>query len=132
MQVLRYQAGASVSLNRYVGPEKRCELSSLPCGYHQRVGCKVKVRLLVVPCLDRREKVVAQPKVESQAGSHPEIVLRVERINRTVIIDGVKAGDGTGIGDSEQERGKGLSTSGRRRGIVGEVTAKAERAPGRG
>jgi len=105
-------------------------LGVLSAGNDQRLRAEIEVGGVVIGLFDGSKDFIAQAEVQGEAWTHFEVVESINGVNLPVI-DGVggHTGDGSAVGNAEQESGDGLAVafagSG---GIVCEVAAEAHGA----
>src|ERR1700733_9712389 len=118
--------------NRHAGYEQLCERFILSAGNEDRVGAENKGSLLIVVLLNRAEDFIAQAQIDGQTVAGLPVVLREARIDLPAIVNVMQAGNASAIGHAQQHSRERSAARSRRRGVVGEVVAEAQSAPGFG
>ena len=124
--IRRHQPARHGVADGNAGGDQRCEFSRLPFGNQHRPGGKIKRPLLVEALSNRDEEFVADSKIQSQSGSYFVVILNVEGINRTAIVDVVQIRDVSAAGQSKQKLRKTRTPSARGRRIVCQRSVEKE------
>ena len=81
----------------------------LSAGNNQRERVEIERGRLVVRLFDGGEEFVAETQVQSEARSYFDVIDAIDRVYLAAIINVVQAGDGSAVGNAEQEGGDGLA-----------------------
>src|SRR5438445_2207644 len=106
IKVWRNQPWAGIRSHWNNSGESRSQLGIYALWYDQGVCGQVECRLLIVPLLHCGENFITQTEIQCEAVSQFPVILRVEGINRAMIINIVQVIDAAAVAQSDQERSK--------------------------
>src|SRR5207237_3930362 len=104
------------------------ELLRLSGRNKQRTRRDVVATLLIVALCDHPEEVVTHAEVQGEPRADVEIILQIERVVRTMVVDIMQVGDVAAIGYANQPGGEPGAARSRCTGVVGEHVIEVELA----